>query len=283
MASGPSTGNKLIAISVRVFRALNGSRNDLLRVWLFLLDLLERAVKSICLGTGLLFGVVSLLPHARLALSDILVGKTLAVLGLEVLVLSFHATFLSLVACLLAGACARLLYLTRLVYRPAGWVGSALLLGVPCVYLAAWMIQDWVPGASLLEGCLLCIIPTAFFLAPCFEYAETLIPELVPLLAGLWRRVQHVSSHASEANPTGDSQAKGDEARARYAEILGISGTFTLGELRQRYRELAQQYHPDKVQHLGPKLRTTAEQEMKKINEAYHYLEQNGMAVEGED
>ena len=33
------------------------------------------------------------------------------------------------------------------------------------------------------------------------------------------------------------------------------------------------QYHADKVNHLGEKLRKVAEEEMKKINEAHNYFE----------
>lgn len=33
------------------------------------------------------------------------------------------------------------------------------------------------------------------------------------------------------------------------------------------------QYHSDKVNHLGEKLKEFTEQEMKKINEAYNYFE----------
>jgi DnaJ like chaperone protein len=32
------------------------------------------------------------------------------------------------------------------------------------------------------------------------------------------------------------------------------------------------QYHPDRVAHLGPKLREVAEHEMKEINEAYDFF-----------
>jgi len=57
-----------------------------------------------------------------------------------------------------------------------------------------------------------------------------------------------------------------------YGSILGLNGRIDPEQVKHRYRELAVQYHPDKVHQLGPKLKEIAEQEMKKINEAYDYF-----------
>lgn len=59
---------------------------------------------------------------------------------------------------------------------------------------------------------------------------------------------------------------------AYYGSILGLPLSFTLDDIRSKYRKLSAQYHPDKVNHLGPKLREVAEHEMKRINEAYWYF-----------
>lgn len=59
---------------------------------------------------------------------------------------------------------------------------------------------------------------------------------------------------------------------AFFIGVLGLPRIFTKEELESSHRRLAVQYHPDKVNHLGPKLKETAEQEMKKINEAYAFL-----------
>ena len=58
-----------------------------------------------------------------------------------------------------------------------------------------------------------------------------------------------------------------------YGKVLGLKGRITKEDVKCRYRELCQQYHPDRVNHLGPKLKEVAEKEMKKINEAYAYFE----------
>ena len=57
-----------------------------------------------------------------------------------------------------------------------------------------------------------------------------------------------------------------------YVNILGLRGTVTPDAVRKRYRHLVAQYHPDKVNHLGPKLRELAEKEMKELNEAFAYF-----------
>jgi len=56
-----------------------------------------------------------------------------------------------------------------------------------------------------------------------------------------------------------------------YANVLGLDKNATPEKIKERYRYLATKYHPDKVNHLGDKLKETAEREMKLINEAFDY------------
>ena len=63
------------------------------------------------------------------------------------------------------------------------------------------------------------------------------------------------------------------ETELECAKVLGIHGEVTLDVVKQRWRVLSQQYHPDKVQHLGPKLRELAEKEMKHINAARDFFQ----------
>lgn len=64
--------------------------------------------------------------------------------------------------------------------------------------------------------------------------------------------------------------------RQYFASILGLNENFTSMDIKKRYIDLVKQYHPDKVAHLGPKLKKIAEQEMIKINEAYEFFKMNG-------
>jgi DnaJ-domain-containing protein 1 len=52
-------------------------------------------------------------------------------------------------------------------------------------------------------------------------------------------------------------------------EILGVPSTASMDEIKSAYRELARQYHPDRVQGLGEEFRTIAERKMKELNSAY--------------
>lgn len=57
-----------------------------------------------------------------------------------------------------------------------------------------------------------------------------------------------------------------------YRDFFGLSENCNTEDIKRRYRELVMQYHPDKVSHLGLRLKETAENEIKKINEAYSYF-----------
>lgn len=58
-------------------------------------------------------------------------------------------------------------------------------------------------------------------------------------------------------------------------EELGLQPGFTLEELKKKWRELSKKYHSDKHAQADDVLRELAEEKMKKINEAYDYLEKN--------
>jgi hypothetical protein len=55
-------------------------------------------------------------------------------------------------------------------------------------------------------------------------------------------------------------------------EILGVKPSATQDEIKTAYRKLANQYHPDKVAHLGEELQQLADQRFKEIQDAYEQL-----------
>jgi DnaJ-class molecular chaperone len=59
-----------------------------------------------------------------------------------------------------------------------------------------------------------------------------------------------------------------DEEGDRIA-ILGVSAQATISEVKNAYKVLIRQNHPDRVQDMSLALRTLAEAETKKINAAY--------------
>lgn len=55
-------------------------------------------------------------------------------------------------------------------------------------------------------------------------------------------------------------------------QVLGLAPGASQDDIDARYRLLAQQYHPDKVNHLGEELQNLAHQKMLEITEAYKAL-----------
>jgi hypothetical protein len=58
-------------------------------------------------------------------------------------------------------------------------------------------------------------------------------------------------------------------ARAAWAEVLAVPPTATATEIRDAYRRLISQYHPDKVNNLGQEFRDLATRKSQEITTAY--------------
>lgn len=78
------------------------------------------------------------------------------------------------------------------------------------------------------------------------------------------------SDTQKESEDSGNSEPIKDERH--FGRVLNLEGKVSREDIRRAYISLAQQYHPDKVQHLGARLRELAEHEMKQLNEAYTYF-----------
>jgi DnaJ like chaperone protein len=95
-------------------------------------------------------------------------------------------------------------------------------------------------------------------------------------------REQHAHTHAkqegkkreeqSQQQSKGHTENQKNKDERYFESILGLHPGSTSDEIKNRYRELVMQYHPDRVAHLGPKLREVAEQQMREINEAYDFF-----------
>ena len=55
-------------------------------------------------------------------------------------------------------------------------------------------------------------------------------------------------------------------------EVLGVSPNASMKEIHSAYRRLVQQYHPDKVSHLGVEIQETARRKFVEIQSAYEAL-----------
>lgn len=55
-------------------------------------------------------------------------------------------------------------------------------------------------------------------------------------------------------------------------DVLGVGPMATADEIKQAFRRQISQYHPDKVQHLGPEIQAVAAERTWEITNAYHHL-----------
>jgi DnaJ like chaperone protein len=82
--------------------------------------------------------------------------------------------------------------------------------------------------------------------------------------------------HAIRSKYVGGSRGRSFPGQGRsesqYYEILGLEPGATPEQIKNAYRKLSMQYHPDKVAYLGEEFRRVAEEKMKELNEAYQHL-----------
>lgn len=73
---------------------------------------------------------------------------------------------------------------------------------------------------------------------------------------------------ADEAEDEGSVSEQDDGIRAWY-DVLGTAPDASMDVIKATYRERLKEYHPDRVAHLGEKLRDVADEEAIAINQAY--------------
>jgi DnaJ like chaperone protein len=99
------------------------------------------------------------------------------------------------------------------------------------------------------------------------------------LIWHLFFRRRGASSGQSTLDGNGDSEGAQDRSQ-RFASdpaadpyaVLGVPEGASQDDIRAAYRQLAAQYHPDKLAHLGEEFQSLAEQKFKAIQSAYDAL-----------
>ncbi|MFN0040193.1 MAG: DnaJ family molecular chaperone [Burkholderiales bacterium] len=85
------------------------------------------------------------------------------------------------------------------------------------------------------------------------------------LFAGKPQLHTAAGTHANRPNAERDTEP----ASPAWFTVLNVPPSATPDEIRQSYRTLVSQYHPDKVATLGAELKAVAERKSKEINVAY--------------
>ena len=83
-----------------------------------------------------------------------------------------------------------------------------------------------------------------------------------------WQRAKQRNEYSSR---TYSQKAKSPQKTVY--DVLGVSPTAPQKVIRDKFRELAKKYHPDRVAKLSPDVQENAKQKMKEINLAYDQIE----------
>ena len=84
------------------------------------------------------------------------------------------------------------------------------------------------------------------------------------LIAGYW-----VVSKLFFRSSPGVAPVASQPSRAAWHEVLNVDPAASMEEIHAAYRRLISQYHPDKVEHLGPELKELAARKSQEITVAY--------------
>jgi hypothetical protein len=77
--------------------------------------------------------------------------------------------------------------------------------------------------------------------------------------------------HQSQGTPSEETPEPAREipVKETWFVVLGVSPSATIGDVKQAYKVLIKQNHPDRVQFMSPIFKVLAEAETKKLNDAY--------------
>jgi len=92
------------------------------------------------------------------------------------------------------------------------------------------------------------------------------------------RQAEAAKQHGSsgpfrQEREQGRRQARPKNMAGTAYGVLGVAADASQKEIKDKYRELAKKYHPDKVHKLSPEMQAMARKKMKDINLAYDQIE----------
>ena len=147
---------------------------------------------------------------------------------------------------------------TAATMNPANLKKWLILVGVLYLIFPRDLVPDFAGrGLGLLDDALLLLLLNRFYRGRMREYAA--------------RSTQHAEGPDPRER---SSQARAEQVEAARDphEILGVDASASEEEIRAAYRARMQEYHPDKVSHLGEELQQVAHRKALEIQEAYEKL-----------
>jgi uncharacterized membrane protein YkvA (DUF1232 family) len=131
------------------------------------------------------------------------------------------------------------------------------------------------------------LVPVIYFLFP-FDFLPDVIPflgridDILLVVLGFWAldRARNYFGMFKEAKTNRGRQQHDTSGTAHQQtgsdqsphEVLGIKVNATRAEIKKAYRQLINQYHPDKFAHLGAEFEKVAQDRTRRIVEAYEKL-----------
>lgn len=92
---------------------------------------------------------------------------------------------------------------------------------------------------------------------------------LAGLCGGYWLVSKLFPGSSSSAAPPHAASTGAPDTPRSWHDVLQVAPTASADEIRAAYRQLISQYHPDKVETLGPDIRDLARRKAQEITVAY--------------
>jgi DnaJ like chaperone protein len=146
------------------------------------------------------------------------------------------------------------------------WKVVLIVLGLLYVLSPFDILPDWILGWGWLDDGVIAVLLGRFLLEQ-FRKTQTVDPG------------KRAGNRANGNGTTGNDHRNQNRDRHRHASddwdpyrVLDLSRDASAADIKKAYLRLANQYHPDKVTHLGREFKELAEIKFKEIQQAYEEL-----------